>query len=177
MVVAPLAGAMLDCTISFIRQQSPLWSPAFARWSPIVQQDHTTATGHTVSQTASIKARPASTQPPSSLQMVMGLFLGRCLLGPIMNFNTLIGVCRGGPGADNELYQPTPVTADTGALLPVGTGGGVERMRGPGACPRWDTAASSGQQDKHRAPAHPLIHPLSLQGGDRCMPDRACHCS
>jgi len=29
---------------------------------------------------------------------------------------------------------------------------------------------SSGQQDKHKAPSHPRIHPLSLQDGDKTFP-------
>jgi len=54
---------------------------------------------------------------------------------------------------------------------PVGTRGGVEWMRGPGACPGWGAtwllhAVPTGarcHQDKHQAPTLPLIRPLSLQ--------------
>jgi hypothetical protein len=31
-------------------------------------------------------------------------------------------------------------------------------------------AEASGQQDKHKAPSHPRIHPLSLQDGDKTFP-------
>src|SRR6266851_5381296 len=54
---------------------------------------------------------------------------------------------------------------------PVGTRGGVEWMRGPGACPGWGAtcllhAVPTGarcHQDKHQAPTLPHIRPLSLQ--------------
>src|SRR6266851_4787157 len=54
---------------------------------------------------------------------------------------------------------------------PVGTRGGVEWMRGPGACPRWGATfvlhavptGSCCHQDKHQAPTLPHIRPLSLQ--------------
>jgi len=54
---------------------------------------------------------------------------------------------------------------------PVGTRGGVEWTRGPCACPRWGATCllhevSNGSrchQDKHQAPTHLRIRPLSLQ--------------
>jgi len=54
---------------------------------------------------------------------------------------------------------------------PVGTRGGVEWTRGPGACPGWGATCllhevSNGSrchQDKHQAPTHLRIRPLSLQ--------------
>jgi hypothetical protein len=53
----------------------------------------------------------------------------------------------------------------------VGTGGSVERMRGPWACPDREAiqvsnvipANRQGSQDKHKAPSQRLISPLSLQ--------------
>src|SRR6266851_6559294 len=53
---------------------------------------------------------------------------------------------------------------------PVGTRGGVEWMRGPGACPRGGATCllhavpkgSRCHQDKHQAPTLPHIRPLSL---------------
>src|SRR5216684_274928 len=54
---------------------------------------------------------------------------------------------------------------------PVGTRGGVEWMRRPGACPGWGATCllhavpkgSRCHQDKHQAPTLPHIRPLSLQ--------------
>src|SRR5215467_4531750 len=74
---------------------------------------------------------------------------------------------------DQNQYQRTPAAPFT-----VGTGGRVERMRGPCACPGGDATLlphipsdeASGQQDKHKALTHPLIHPF-LQDRDMCMTD------
>ena len=52
-------------------------------------------------------------------------------------------------------------------------------MRGPGACPGWGGLAlasdarptgSHPHQDKHKAPTHPHVRPLSLQDGGRHSP-------
>src|SRR5581483_12379382 len=61
--------------------------------------------------------------------------------------------------------------------LTVGTRGGVEWMRGPGACPRGlhvirheyhvIPTASACHEDKHQAPTPPHIRPLSLMNFNR----------
>src|SRR5579863_1172799 len=76
----------------------------------------------------------------------------------------------------------------------VGTGGRVEWMRGPCACPRpgeirWlheIPTKSYGEQDRHKAPTHLHIHPLSLHEGCEedalhvtivlCSPCKLCDC-
>jgi hypothetical protein len=58
-------------------------------------------------------------------------------------------------------------------------------MRGPCACPPREATLVPHipllnrltHQDKHKAPAHPFIHSLSLQDGDRCITDLDCKCS
>ena len=58
-------------------------------------------------------------------------------------------------------------------------------MREPCACPPREASLVPhisqlnclAHQDKHKAPAHLLIHPLSLQDGDRCITDLDCKCS
>ena len=76
--------------------------------------------------------------------------------------------------ADYEFFRPKRGIIAIEVLAaqgPVGTRGGVEWMRGPGACPGWGATwllhavptGSHCQQDKHQAPTLPHIRPLSLQ--------------
>jgi hypothetical protein len=45
-------------------------------------------------------------------------------------------------------------------------------------CLSWElTGGSDGQQDRHKAPSHPHIRPLSLQDGARRIAGLACQCS
>src|SRR5216684_1890399 len=87
-----------------------------------------------------------------------------------------------GPHSVVNIHQDR-VRHITGEVLaaqgPVGTRGGVEWMRGPCACPRWGATfvlhavptGSRCHQDKHKAPTLPHIRPLSLQDGDRRIPE------
>jgi hypothetical protein len=91
-----------------------------------------------------------------------------------MRFNKILPIMEGRSRAmmnvdDQHRYQRTPAV-----LLTVGTGGGVERMRGPCACPGRLLVWPAGQAQGPFPSPHP---PLSLQDGDMRIPGLACQCS
>ena len=93
-----------------------------------------------------------------------------------MNIADRIGESQHTGHRPDELCQPNRVKEPL--QRSVGTGGREERMRGPCACPRAQSIRvgsrnpdeACGEQDRHKAPALPLIHPLSLQD---CGPQAA----
>ena len=86
---------------------------------------------------------------------------------------------------DNECWRPKPVTADTGRsprCRDRGRGGadaGALCLSSWGCDPHAPHIPdeSSVHQDKHKAPSHPFIHPLSLRVADMGMTDLDGQCS